>query len=77
MNLLRPKQVAELLSCSLSNVYALLESGRLPSVSVGAGGAGLRVMPEDVKAFIDSGRHGRRPKEWPEKARPVKLKHLR
>lgn len=73
--LLRLSQVAERLNCSLQNVYSLKDSGALPVISVGANGKGYRVREEDLLAFIENGRHGRRPQEWPD-TNPHRLKHI-
>ena len=75
--MLRLAEVAKRLNCSLSNIYNLVDSGRLPVIATGAGGRGLRVTEEDLQAFIENGRHGRRPEPWPAKSKAVKLKHLR
>ena len=75
--MLRLAQVAQRLNTSLSNVYALKDSGKLPVVSAGAGGKGYRVTEADLAAFIEESRKGRQPVAWPEKSKPVKLKHLK
>jgi excisionase family DNA binding protein len=75
--MLRLTEVAERLNCSLSNVYNLIESGKLPIVPTGARGKGYRVTETDLQAFIEQGRHARRPQAWPEKTNPIKLKHVR
>jgi excisionase family DNA binding protein len=74
--LLKLNEVSQRLNCSLSNVYALVESGRLAAIPTGAGGAGLRVTEQDLAAFIDARRKARKPQSWPEKTNPHKLKHL-
>jgi excisionase family DNA binding protein len=63
-------EVAVRLNCSLSNVYALVQSGRLPAVATGANGKGYRVREEDFQAFIDEGRKGRRSPPLPAKENP-------
>ncbi len=75
--MLRLNEVAERLNCSVSNVYALMDCGKLPVVATGAAGKGYRVREEDLAAFIEQGRHGRRQREWPEKTKPIHLKHVR
>jgi excisionase family DNA binding protein len=75
--MLKLSEVAVKLNCSVSNVYALVESNRLPVVPTGAGGKGYRVREADLEAFLEESRHGRRPQTWPERTKPVKLKHLR
>ncbi len=54
----RLSEVAELMNCSLSHVYALVQSGVLPSVNIGLRKA-LRVAEEDLEAFIASRREHR------------------
>lgn len=46
-------EVAERLRCSPSNVYSLIESGRLLAVRTGAGGKGYRVDEKDLQVFIE------------------------
>jgi excisionase family DNA binding protein len=75
--LLKLSQVSERLNCSLSNVYSLVQSGRLSVISTGANGKGFRVSEEVLERFIEEGRRGRRPSMWPERTKPVQLKHLR
>ena len=74
--MLRLTEVAERLSTSLSNVYALKDSGRLRVVSTGAGGKGFRVTEGDLASFIEESKKGRETIPWSENAKPVKLKHL-
>jgi excisionase family DNA binding protein len=74
--MLKLSDVAQRLNCSLSNVYALVESGRLDAVQIGATGKGYRVTEEELQRFIESNRRGRTPSPWPEKTKPV-LRHLR
>jgi excisionase family DNA binding protein len=71
--LLKPSEVAERLRCGLKTVYSLLESGRL----IGSRCPGWRIAEEDLEVYIERGRHGRRHAPWPEKTKPIKLKHLR
>ena len=75
--MLRLNQVAERLNTSLSNVYALKDSGMLPVIATGAGGKGYRVSETDLAAFIEQARKGRRMPAWSEKTKPMKLKHLK
>ncbi len=74
--LLTVKQVSVLLSCELSNTYNLISSGKLPSVRTGANGGGIKVAEEDLAEFIEGSRKGRRIAPWPEKTKPVQLRHL-
>jgi excisionase family DNA binding protein len=75
VKLLKVPDVAEVLACSNATVYALVESGQLPAVKIGAGGGGVRVKPEDLERFIDS-RKTVAPSA-PRVAKVVTLRHLR
>ena len=76
MVLRKINQAAELLNVSVSTAYALVESGALPSISVGIK-KGLRVSDEDLDAFIASRRRqkGREPRS-PSKGKLNPFKHL-
>lgn len=50
--MLKLRQVAQRLNCSLSNVYALVESGELAHTPIGAGGKGIRVSEDQFKTFL-------------------------
>lgn len=68
-------EVAQLLNTSVSNVYALVSSGKLPVVRTGAHGKGYRVDSADLDRFIQDGKKGRRvAAPSSEKLRP--FKHL-
>ena len=67
--LLKLSQVSERLNCSLSNVYALVDSGKLAAISTGAAGKGYRVPEEELQRFIEEGKKGRRP-HYPAKCDP-------
>lgn len=58
-NMLRASEVAVRLNCSLSTVYQLIESGRLPSHHVGMR-KGIRVTEADLQAYVDRCRSVRR-----------------
>jgi excisionase family DNA binding protein len=76
--MLKLSEVAQRLNCSLSNVYALVESGRIIATSTGAAGKGYRIAEEDLKMFIDSRRKGKAPQPWPETTKPIpKLRNIR
>lgn len=49
--LLTIAQAADLLTCSPATVYALIDSGQLPVVSIGKS-KGYRIDPSDLDAFI-------------------------
>jgi excisionase family DNA binding protein len=57
--MLRFRQVAERLGCSISNVYSLKEQGLIAVVSTGAGGKGYRVAEEELDRFIRERREHR------------------
>lgn len=67
MTLLKIKEVAERLNCSVQNVHNLKDAGLLPVVHTGASGKGYRVREDDLLAFMQSGTRGRSEKaqEWP------------
>ena len=74
-HLLTIAETALALSCSEANVYALIESGKLPYVSVGKR-KGYWVSVEDIQAFIDSHKVQKRPTETRPPVRP-RLRHIR
>ena len=53
--LLKPKEVAEMLSVSRSYAYHLLQTEAIPVVRLGKA---CRVRPQDLKAFIEKNLHG-------------------
>lgn len=67
--MLRPKQVAVMLGCSLSNVYALIEAGALPAISIGAGGKGYRVIEADLQSFVENRKRNHTPVLSPPQSR--------
>lgn len=76
--MLKLSDVARRLNCSLSNVYSLVDSGRIIATSIGAAGKGYRVAEEDLQTFIDSRRKGKAPQPWPETTKPIsKLRNIR
>jgi excisionase family DNA binding protein len=70
--MLRLSQVAERLNVSVSTVYALASSGKLPVIATGAGGRGYRVTESDLQAFIEGARRVRE-----EAVLPTNIRHLR
>ena len=56
-------ETAERLKTSPGNVYALLDSGKLPRIATGAGGKGYRVLESDLEDFIKSNRTTAAPAE--------------
>ena len=75
--MMKLSEVASRLNCSLSNVYSLVQSGRLFVISTGATGKGFRVTEEELLRFIEEGRRGSRPSSPPIRSKPITLKHLR
>jgi excisionase family DNA binding protein len=57
MKLLTVEDVAGILRCAKSTVYALLDSGKLPSYNVGPNGGAKRVSEADLEAYLESCRH--------------------
>jgi excisionase family DNA binding protein len=53
--LLKPMEVALLLSISRSMAYQLLQTGAIPCVRIGKA---LRVRPQDLKTYIEQNIHG-------------------
>lgn len=56
--LYRVNDVAQIFDCGKSNVYELIKSGAIATVSVGAGNSGVRVLGRDILAFVESRRSG-------------------
>ena len=63
-SMLRVSQVAQRLNCSLSMVYQLIESGRLPSHNVGLKKA-IRVSEDDLREYIERRRTAGRQRPAP------------
>lgn len=70
------RETARRLSCSVTNVYALLDSGQLPFVCVG-NAKGYRIDLRDIEAFIDQRKRAKVPAETRSVPVRVSLKHLR
>jgi excisionase family DNA binding protein len=66
-------QVESRLNLKKTAVYALIEKGLLPAVRVGPNGGGVRVLEEDLEAFIES----RRTQPPARKVAPSNLKRTR
>ena len=71
MKLLKLKEVAAWLNCSLSNVYARVADGTLPVHLVGKT-KGFRVAEGDLAAYLAAVRH-----EGAGEAPPQALRHIR
>jgi excisionase family DNA binding protein len=69
------REVAETLKCSLANVYALIETGKLRAVCVGANGKGYRISETSLAAFLSDNTVEKA--EKPPRASRPKLKHLK
>lgn len=50
-DLLRPKQVAEILGCHLSSVYREMDRGRLPWVQILS--KGRRIRRSDLEQYVE------------------------
>lgn len=72
--MLKVKEVALRLNISQSKAYELVEKGAIESIQMDGA---IRVEEAALVAYVESCRHGRRQRAWPERCRPVKLKHLR
>ena len=74
MPLFKVQEVAQRLNCSISTVYSLIESGRLPHYRC----PGVRVSEEQINAYLNDTKREQlesvSPK--PKLPRPV-LKHIR
>jgi excisionase family DNA binding protein len=72
MKLLRPKDVAEILNCSVREVYNLKDHGKIPCCKIGGM---VRFRPEDVESLIQSSIVETRTE--PRKVPSVRLKNIR
>jgi excisionase family DNA binding protein len=68
---LKVKAVAQRLALSISAVYALLESGRLPHYKIGGA---IRVSEDQLKEYLDSCRRGRNSADGSEASQPLRAK---
>jgi excisionase family DNA binding protein len=50
--LLKVRDVAEQLNCSISTVYQLVELGELGSFQIGARRGGIRISDEQIKEYL-------------------------
>jgi excisionase family DNA binding protein len=74
LRLLSVAETANVLGCSIANVYSLLEAGDLPFVSIGVH-KGYRIDLRDLESFIES-RKTRKSAHQNRQPRPA-LKHIR
>jgi excisionase family DNA binding protein len=74
--LLTVRETAAYLSCSVNNVYALIDSGQLPFVRIG-NAKGYRIDLRDIEEFIDSRKRSKQSTEQLAHRPPQKLRHLR
>lgn len=77
VQLLKVKEVAEALRVSPSLVYSLIESGRLPACRVGRGRGSVRVLHEDLLAYIEASRVQAGEAARVRPRRREKLKHIK
>ena len=73
--LLTVAEAAQFLGCSETNVYALIDAGDLPFVSIGRR-KGYRLDRMDLEAFIDQRKQSKAVASPTKMPRP-KLKHIR
>lgn len=74
MKLLLVTEAAQTLNASISHVYGLMKSGRLPYVRIGIGRqGGKRIRKEDLDRFIEENLVM---EQEPAPSLKVKLKHL-
>ena len=73
--LLTITEAAQVLGCSESNVYSLIESGKIPYVAVGRK-KGYRIASDDLQLFIQSRKVQKQPAETRPVVRP-RLRHIR
>ncbi len=73
MRLLRVKDVAEILACSRSEIYALKDAGKIPFCRIGGM---VRFRTEDIDEFIRESLVPPRDRQIPA-SRLQTLKHLR
>lgn len=72
--MMKTRDVAKRLNCSLSFVYGLLDSGRLKHYVLGPGQGGKRVSEEQLQAYLQSvERGGEQPQRLvlPPKSKPL------
>lgn len=71
-------QICGLLAVSKSTVYALVDTGELPSYHIGTGRGAIRVSRNDLNAYLASRRKGgMSPEQTIPAPRRVKLETLR
>ena len=71
--MLRVRQVAERLNCSISTIYNLVEIGKLGHHRC----PGIRVSEEQLTAFLEKTKRGQDPMTQPRSAGPrPHLKHI-
>lgn len=74
--LLTVREAAELLKCSATNVYSLIDSGLLPVVRVG-NAKGYRIDPNDINAFIRDRKEAKPGSQSNDIPTRPKLKHIK
>ena len=74
MSLFKVQEVAQRLNCSVSTVYSLIESGRLPHHRC----PGVRVSEEQITAYLNNTKHEQlEPVSTKPKLPRPHLKHIR
>jgi len=69
-------EVADALRVGRSTAYQLIDVGKIPSVKIGSGRGTIRVLLEDLRAFVENARRGE-PSPPPPRKRNIRLKHLK
>ena len=74
MSLFKVQQVAQRLNCSVSTVYSLIESGRLPHHRC----PGVRVSEEQINTYLNETKREQLEPSSPQPKLPrLQLKHIR
>ena len=76
LQLLTIADVARVLACSEANVYAIIESGALPYLTIGKS-KGYRVDQQDLAEFIQSRKKGKQGVEDKAPRPRPRLRHLK
>jgi len=75
VKLLTVDEVAEVLRCARSTVYALVAAGKIAGFRIGPSHGGIRIDEADLQAYLDTCRT--EPAAAPRTGLRPKLKHLR
>ena len=53
-----PVEVADILRCGLTNVYRLMSTGAIATITIGAGKRGKRISGRALQAFVEDRTEG-------------------